>query len=318
MPRRSVLVVTVSQGPNMNELIDLPDFEGMTRAQIRTWQTDERVSGVTFREQSSSEVDVNYVIGVEFPSTVDPANFRRSDTVTIIVSTGPETVQIPDLRGRDREAVAEFIENNSSIRVEFEYEAHETVPRGTVLRQSHAPNTRLAIGDTLTLILSGGNPVVVPNFGDMRRVDAEAMEDDYESGLNVIVLRRFHASIPYGRFVSQSVAPGEELFGDATVTVVYSEGRPWIPRWIDGPAENIESEVVAINDRGASIIVDPVWVDSWQPRGSVISQTHYDQWVALNQRIVIQISRGNRQAPPGYVPDTGGGGDSGDDSGGDW
>ena len=324
MSRNAILVLTVSRGPNMNELIELPNFEEMTRAQINTWRTDNQINGVIFREQTSADVDANDVIDVEFPGTVDPENFRRSDSVTIVVSTGPETITISDLRGRDRTAVDEFIESNASIVVEIEYEAHETIPRGTVISQSHAPQTRLAVGDTFTLTLSGGNPFIVPNFANMRRSEAEALMggggdldgDPFNAGgaggLNVNVLGRWNASIPYGRFVSQSVAAGEELFGDATVTVIYSEGRPWIRSWIGEPAENIESEIVAINDRGSSITVDLVWVDSWQTRGTVISQSHHSQWVALNQRIAIQISRENRQAPPGYVPDLGGGGGNDD------
>ena len=301
MSRNAVIILTVSRGPDMNEIIPLPDFEAMTRAQIRTWHQDNRVNGVSFTEQASADVDVNHVISVEFPGAADPERFRRSDTIRIVVSTGPETVTIPDLRGRDREAVDEFIENNASIIVEFEYEAHETIARGTVIRQSHAPQTRLEVGDTLTLTLSGGNPVTVPNFANIRRVDALAMAEDHESNLNVNVERRWHGSVPYGRFVSQSVAAGEELFGDAVVTVVYSEGRPWIDRMIDRFAYTIEPAIVLLNDQGASITVDINWVDSWEPRGTVISQSHYSQHVALNQHIVFRISRGNRQQPPGAV-----------------
>jgi len=334
MPRGSVLIVTVSQGPNMSERIDLPEFEQMTRAQIRTWQTDYQVNGVTFNEQSSSEVEANYVIDVEFPGTVDPENFTRNDSVRITVSTGPETVTIGNMLGNNREQINDFIEDNPQITVETEYEAHEVIPRGTVLRQSHAPNTRLEIGDTLTLTLSGGNPVIVPNFADIRRVDAEAMAggggsgaDGFEGGgeagagdsdgggLNVNVLRRWHGSIPYGRFVSQSVEAGEEIFEAEVVTVIYSKGMPWIERMIDNYANTIEPAIVLINDSGSSITVNINWVDSWQPRGRIISQSHYSQHVALNQNIVFQVSRGNRQPPPGAEPDLGGGGDPGDDGG---
>lgn len=295
MPRRSVLALTVSQGPNMDEIVALPDFEEMTGGQIRTWRSDYHMNAINIREENSSDVEAGQVIRIDVPSTVDIENFRRSDSLSIYISSGAETIQISNMVGNSREQVNEFIERNSMILVEIEYEAHETIPRGTVLRQSHAPNIRLEIGDTLTLTLSGGNPVVVPNFADMRRVDAE---DAGGEDLNVVIQQRYHGLVPLGRFISQSVAAGEELFEDlATVTVVYSLGRPWIP--IISMENQIVAELNEFIDRGA---VGLTWnishVDSYLERGAVVSQSIYNQFVALDAHINFQVSRGNLAPPP--------------------
>ena len=307
--RGSSIVFTISRGADMNQIVGLPDFETMTRGQIRTWADEYQIRGITFRDENSSEVEANDVIRVEFPGTVDPDNFRRSDSVTIYVSNGPETVQIGNMIGNEREQVNEFIENNPLIDVEIEYESHETIPRGTVLQQSHPSGTRLAIGETFTLTLSAGDPIIVPNFADMRRIEAMemqgGMEGDMEGGmgsvsLDIHVRERYHPTVPYGRFVSQSVEAGEDWFeGDPRIVVTYSLGRPWIPRMIDGLAENIESEIVAINDKGAFLTLRIDWVDSHEMRGIVIGQTHYNQNVALDTHIVFRVSRGNLQPPPG-------------------
>ena len=206
--RGSSIILTVSQGPDMNQIVVLPDFYEMTRGQIRTWSDEYQMRGITFSEENSSEVEANHVIRVEFPSVVDPDNFRRSDSVTIVVSNGPETVSIPNMIGNVREEVDEFIENNQLIEVEIEFEPHETIPRGIVLRQSHPSGTRLAIGDTFTLTLSAGDPITVPNFADMRLSEAREIQGDPESGtfgLDVDVRERYHPTVPLGRFISQSV-----------------------------------------------------------------------------------------------------------------
>jgi len=303
MSRNAVLSVVVSQGPDMNEVVDLPDFEEMTRGQIGTWANENRIRGITFREENSSDIEVTHVIRVEFSSAVDPDQFRRSDAVTIYVSTGPDTVQIGNMIGDSREEVDEFIAENPLIDVEIEYEPHETIERGNVLAQSHSSGTRLEIGETFTLTLSAGEIVTVPNFADMRRVEAREMAEDPEARLNVTVHDRWSATVPYGRFISQSVAAGEELYGESpTVIVVYSRGRPWVDRMIGQMANTIEPAIVAINDDGAFITVTITHVDSYYPRGQIISQSRYNQYVALDDHINFQVSHGNLEPPPDFVP----------------
>jgi len=292
----SVLNVAVSQGPNMNELIDLPDFMTMTRGQITTWMNDLRMRSVQFTNEASAEVDQNHVIRVEFPPAVDPDNFRRSDSVTIFVSTGAATVQLPDFVGDDLEDVEEFINENPGIELVIQKEEHEVSEPGTVLRQNPARGTRIADGDTLTVVISQGEPIIVPNWGNIRRGEAEIPVD----GLDFRVEDRFHATVPLGRFISQSVAAGRELFPghDEEVRVVYSLGRPWIPSRV-GELENVIDPMIhEFSEQGAPITREIRQVDHWEPRGTIVAQSVYHQFVALNANIVFSISRGNLQPPP--------------------
>jgi len=317
----TIITVTISLGPDMNEVIALPEFEGMTRAQIRTWADENRMRSVNFNEENNADIEANHVIRVQFPPASDPANFRRSDSVNIIVSTGPETIQIGNLVGNDSEAIEKFIEENPLVNVEFEYEPHSTIVRGNVLRQSIRegdelravnPGSRIPAGETLILTLSAGNPVTVPNFSGIRRAEAEDMMEDpnLEGELDVVVVRRFNDTIPYGRFVSQSVEAGEELYAaDRTVTVVYSEGRPWIPAF--GTEDEVEPAIVALNDDGAFLTVRFNRVNSYAPRGTILRQSHHGQRVSLTQEIVFDVSLQNLQPPADALPPDQGPGDQG-------
>jgi len=298
MSRRSVLTVVVSRGPNMEEVIDLPDFYDMTRAQIRTWQEENRMRSVTFGEENHPEIEPNHVVRVEFSSTADPENFRRSDSVRIIVSTGPETVEIPNFVGDSPEELAEWMSENPQVEIEIEYEPHATIERGYVLRQSVDPRTRLALGETLTLTVSAGMPVEVPNFANMRMAEVKDMRDDPDADLNVDFRHIYHDSIPFGRFISQSVEAGEELYGEnTTVTVTFSRGRPWISNRVGEPAQGLVQYFVELNDDGAFIRIYINEVNHHAPRGEIVSQSHFGQEVPLNQTIIFEISRGNLTLP---------------------
>ena len=302
MARRSVIIVTVSEGPNMDEEITLPDnLEEMTRGQITTWQRENHVN-ITFRDEASAEVETNYVIRVEVPAAVDIDNFLRRDSLIIYISTGPETVQIGNMTGNNREQVNTFIENNPLIDVEIEYVAHETIARGTVLRQSHAPGTRLSSGETFTLTLSGGDPVIVPNFVNISRTVARGMTGG-EGEVAVDFQERYHPTVPLGRLISQSVEAGGEIFGDETVTVIYSLGRPWIEN-MAGQFENQIAEAFAeFAEKGApNLSFSVVFVDSYLPRGTIVSQTLHGQFVAMDAHVTFRISLQNLTPPVDLPP----------------
>ena len=292
--RSSVLTITVSRGPDMNEVIELPDFYEMTQAQIRTWSDTNRLRGIQFRTETSTEVDQNHVIRVTFPPTVDPDNFRRSYNVTIYVSSGPSTVQITNFIGRDLDDVREFIEDNPWIELVIEHEAHDTIEPGTVMRQDPTSGARLAEGDTLTVVISAGDPIVVPDWANIRRINAEI---DFPEGLDVTIVDRFNGTIPLGRFMSQSVEAGTEVFIGHEIEVIYSLGRPWIPDLVGGLENEIVPLINDFNDQGAYITERVTYVDSWKPRGQILTQNLYHQFVELNAHLAFTVSRGNLVEP---------------------
>jgi len=302
MSSRGLITFTVSRGPNMDEVIELPDFTTMTRQSVDTWRRANHVP-VTFRPQPHDEIPNHGVIDVDFPSTVDPNHFRRRDTVFVYVSEGPQTFQIGNLVNFTPQQLANWREQNPDVILEINYEASEDIARGVVMRQSVAAGTRLPVGEALTLTISGGNPVEVPNFAYFRRGQLDEVEAD---GLKIEVQDRYHGTVPLGQFIYQSVEAGTELFGeDAFVTVRYSLGRPWIP--IIGMENHIQETFLGFANRGAPNVrftVEPV--DHYELRGTVLSQTHYNQFVGLDTVVHFKISRGNLnppvEAPPEVPP----------------
>jgi len=296
----TVITVTISLGPDMDEVIELPDLENMTRGQINTWATGLRMRGINFQEEHHSEVPANHVIRLEFGANSDPDHFRRSDTVRIVVSSGPQTLQVPNLVGRTAEQLAEFIEENTTFDIEIEMEPHSTIARGSVLSQSASAGSRIPVDEVLVLTVSAGTPTTMPNFAQIRMADAPNADDD----LTIIVNHVWHDTIPFGRFISQSVPAGTEVYGEnAVVTVSYSRGRPWIQSFLGQTQQGLEQHFVEINDLGGSFLTLTVEeVNHYAPRGTVIYQSHYDQFIGTRTHVTFRVSRGNLNPPVDTTP----------------
>ena len=294
--RGSVLRVGVSLGPDMDEVIELPDFSEMTTTQVRNWRQELQVLSVSVREEYDDEIEANHFIRMEVPQGVDADYFRRSNSLSIYMSRGMETFQVVNFSDRTREDVEGWATENE-VTVVFEYETNEDIPRDTVITQSVRPGERITSNDTLTITLSGGVPIVVPNFNNLTHEEAAEIP-----GLMVSRRDRFHATIPFGRVVSQSVASGTELFDDAVVTVVYSLGQPFMDD-LRGTSEGDLGRIFFdFNSRGANITYTTTTVSSDAPRGTVVWMSRYGQHIGMTDHINIHISRGDLESTVGPSP----------------
>jgi eukaryotic-like serine/threonine-protein kinase len=78
------------------------------------------------------------------------------------VSKGPELIKLKDLTGFNQKSVEEYLES-TGLKIDLSSpEYHDTIPEGTVIRQSPEPNTELKKGDTVKVILSKGKEEIPP------------------------------------------------------------------------------------------------------------------------------------------------------------
>jgi eukaryotic-like serine/threonine-protein kinase len=82
----------------------------------------------------------------------------KGTRVRLLVSQGPEQVTVPDVTGLTRES-AEARLGNEGLEVSAE-EQESDEPEGEVISQSPAGGTRVARGETVTIVVSTGRPKV--------------------------------------------------------------------------------------------------------------------------------------------------------------
>ncbi|MCL2547202.1 MAG: PASTA domain-containing protein [Oscillospiraceae bacterium] len=291
--RGSLLDIVVSNGPDPHEILLLPDFSVMTTAQIRDWRTEYKVNNANIVQEYSNTVEQGRFLRLEFPSDmVNESNYTRSDMMVIVMSRGEEEVlrdiTVPNFGGRSREDVESWSEDNR-IRVTFEEEPSQDIQKDHVVSQSIAAGERIAADYEMTVILSMGAGVEVPDFSSISMNDAETYAE-----LDVNVISRYSATIAFGRFVSQSVAAGTRLFSEAErVDVVYSLGQPFIKDLIGSLESELPSYFYEFSANGANITYTKTYIDSSAPRGSIVSATHRSEFVGLTLNVHFTISRGN-------------------------
>jgi len=297
--RGAVLAIEVSQGANMTEVLDLPNFEDMTFAQTNTWRSQMRaVSAIQTREVAHATIPAGQFIELDHPTNVDLAHFTRRDSLTLYFSSGPRTLTMPNFVGRDRDAVEDWADEND-LTVRFIEEIDEDAEAGEVLAQNIEPRTRFT-DEEIVITVAAGEAVIIPNFATLDREDIAEL-----TGMNVVIRERFSMTVPFGRFIEQSIEAGTEFTGETPrVIVTFSVGRPFVPNMIGQGEETLAPFFFeTFESRGANITYTVTYVDHYEARGTIVWMSMAGGFVGMNDVIQIHVSRGNLNPPEPPQPE---------------
>ncbi|MCR5122393.1 MAG: PASTA domain-containing protein [Ruminococcus sp.] len=142
--------------------------------------------------------------------------------VTITVSMGAESFEMPDVVGLTREEAKALLESKG-LSVSVNYEQNDDSPEGTVLTQSIKKGSGVIRGDTVILtICSHSETITVPYLVGMTQSEAE--KEIRNAGLKVNVITVHGSDGDKGKVAAQSPTAGSGLRKGDTVSISVSDG----------------------------------------------------------------------------------------------
>ncbi|MGW7420942.1 Stk1 family PASTA domain-containing Ser/Thr kinase [Streptomyces sp. NPDC054813] len=162
--------------------------------------------------------------------STDPAAGRRirsNDSVTLTISDGPETVNVPDVQGRTQARAKALLKADGLEPGMVTREFSDNVPKGSVISTDPGSGSKRHAGTAIALVVSKGSPVDVPDVtGD--DLD-DARQELQEAGLKVTVsATEVTSDYDQGQVARQTpVGDAQAAEGD-TVTLTLSKGPEMI------------------------------------------------------------------------------------------
>jgi serine/threonine-protein kinase len=179
---------------------------------------------VNVTRDHSDRVDRGHVI----ESNPDPGDrIRRTGTVTLVVSSGPEIVKVPELTGTPLGDARRKLKDAGLEAGVVKQEFSEDTPRGSVIASNPDAGSKRRPGTPVALAVSKGAPVDVPDVvGD----DEDSARDELrEEGLKVrIAPERVFSEEDEGSVARQSPAEGGSAAEGDTVTLTISKGQDMV------------------------------------------------------------------------------------------
>lgn len=194
----------------------VPSITQVSEAVAREAATANNVA-VDTRGEYSEDVAAGLVI------STDPgggARVVRGETMTLVISLGPERFDMPDVVGSERDAATAALESTNLIPGTVTEVWSEKVAPGVVISASQEPGTPLKRDTPIDLTISKGpEPIAIQNFADDKTTGASAAKQLEKAGFTVTVTKENSTTVPKGLLISQTPSSGNGKRGDAVALI---------------------------------------------------------------------------------------------------
>ncbi|MCR5299397.1 MAG: PASTA domain-containing protein [Erysipelotrichaceae bacterium] len=191
----------VSKGADPDEKVRVPDIASMNRAEIDSWIRDNKMQKIRITTTYSEDVPEGNVISFDMKGT-DPDEFTRGSAMNISISKGPQpagTVTVPEFTSREQ---AETWAKTNKVKLEVIEAFNNDKMAGTVYDQNPKKDQTMKSTDTVTIYISKGKGITVPNLTTMTKVQSEEWLSKHP------VNRKERYSSTTHHIVSQSIRAG--------------------------------------------------------------------------------------------------------------
>lgn len=250
----ALLVLGVGGGVwyiNSGQFTRVPSLLGQSEkaAKERLSKADLELKGV--RRAYSDTVDRGKVISSD-PKSGD--RIRGNDSVSLVVSRGPEIVTVPDVHGVALTEARRQLEERGLVPGMVTKEFSDDVSAGEVVRTEPEAGAERHPDSAVAMVVSKGSPIDVPDVTGQSVDDATAELED--AGLDVVVAPgRVNSPEDEGDVARQSLEEGSEAAEGDTITLTVSKG----PQMIDVPdvtGKDVDDARSELEDAGFEVKVD--------------------------------------------------------------
>ncbi len=244
LDKDSTLTIEISNGPDPDLLILLPSLPDMSKDEIIKFFEDNKFTDVTYEYVTSTTISKDSFIEIN----VDDLEVRRSEMIIVTISIGEENVGVeltmPDFSDYSQENIKAWA-NTNNITVTFKTVVSTAVDEGKVISQSIKAGEMIKTGDSVTVEISGGQGVEIPNL--KKQTQEEVEEWAKENDIAVDFINYYADSTEKGKVISTTPSSGT-LTSNATLKVYISLGSVVIPDFVDKKEADVIDWLETTND----------------------------------------------------------------------
>lgn len=212
----------MSKGADPDEKISVPDLVSMTKDELNTWKSENKLTNTKITTSYSDTVETDKVISISYRGC-EADSFTRGCTLNISVSKGPApagTVTVNDFKNNALSSVETWADTNK-VKVKVVHAFDETIASGAVISTSPEANKTMKQGDTITVVVSQGKGVKVPDFSKMAN---KQVDEWLEKNAAYAVVERRYAN-QSGYIIKQNVKAGAMVGTEDKLEVTLNQGN---------------------------------------------------------------------------------------------
>ena len=205
-----MVTLTISKGKE----IKVPNLKNKTMADVTKWMVENNLQ-INYSDKYDTEIESGRVI---------ESNYKEGDiieegtTVDVTFSKGPLKMKKFD-NINDFKSWADI----NGIKYEIKEEFNSDVEKDKIIKTSIEEGKTINLDDTITIYVSRGEAVKVPDFSGNTKSEAQKTCDN--SGLSCSFTEEYSSSITSGKVIRQSVAAGTEIAKGDKITITIATNK---------------------------------------------------------------------------------------------
>ena len=205
-----MITLTISKGKE----IKVPELKNKTMAYVTKWMVENNLQ-INYSDKYDTKIESGRVI---------ESNYKKGDiieegtTVDITFSKGP-------LKMKKFDNINDFKSwaDTNGIKYEIKEEFNSDVEKDKIIKTSIEEGKTINLDDTITIYVSRGEAVKVPDFSGNTKSEAQKACDN--SGLSCSFTEEYSSSITSGKVIRQSVAAGTEIAKGDKITITIATNK---------------------------------------------------------------------------------------------
>ena len=204
-----MVTLTISKGKE----IKVPDLKNKTMSYVTKWMVENNLQ-INYKDKYDSKIKSGRVI---------ESNYKEGDiieegtTVDVTFSKGPLVMKKFD-NINDFKSWAD----TNGIKYEIKEEFNENIEKDKIIKTSIEEGKNVNLEDTITVYVSKGKAVTIPNFNGMTKKEAQNECD--KLGIKC-TFKEEYSTKSSGKVINQSVAEGTEISKGDTIVITISTNK---------------------------------------------------------------------------------------------
>ena len=220
------ITLTVSEGPNYDKSVIISNMVGWNIDDVVNIINENFLNNVTVDFEFNDEIKRDIVISQSYSGEM-----KRNDPLSFKVSLGLEEdlepVEMIDLKGKSLFDATLFLKRNG-ISYKLEYDYSDKIKKDYIISQSELAGTIIDQSNTtITLIVSKGNEIKVPNLLNMTTDEIVAWV--IENNLKIKFIEKYDISVEKGKVISSNYKENDIVSEGTTIEITISLGQLTLP-----------------------------------------------------------------------------------------
>jgi serine/threonine-protein kinase len=203
---------------------EVPNLEGMTQEAAEKALTDAGFKYEWLEEGRYNAQIPEGLVLVQMPAAGRTAKLGR--TVKLTKSLGLREVEIPDLRGKSQKQASISLARAGLVQGAIVKGAHQSIPRGVVIRTIPVAGEKVRIGDTVKVVISAGvtmGNTLLPNFSGEQIDNVYAKIDALGFKVGKVKRKKDEEGRAPGTVIETSPKHGDYLPPDTKINFVIAD-----------------------------------------------------------------------------------------------